>query len=349
MSQSTIGVRVALDAGQAQSQMGALADAVDRFNTKLREATEAGDWTDAANITATINNLTMAQGNLARVPNDAKAGGVGSATEVQSSLGDRIVQAANQISNSMIQLGNGDFGGAMISAASGVGSGLRGVGKEIRKANPDSELGKVMGIAGVVLQAGSELAKAIHSLSEAYKEALPHMREYNAIFNPANREQIALATFHDKNPGVDPYGKGTDAELTKTYETILAGVTDKDIIEENKTRERKDYETAMTQTYGTGLSTSELLDAALKEASYSNIDSLSAITTASNSAKFAFANNADLDLVQDVTGRARKFGDKENAADAAYTAMKATGGNPGQMNEFLQAMSRVMEDGIFLL
>lgn len=327
MAQSTVGIRIAVDAGQAQAQVSALADTVDRLNAKLAEATDAGDWTGAANITATINNLAMAQGNIARVPNNGQGGGSGNNNNEQSSLGDRIVQAANQISQSMIQLGNGDIGGAAISAASGVGSGLRGVGKEIRDANPSSQLGKALGVAGVALQVISAGANAIHQNTLAYEEALPHMREYNAIFSHVNIQQIKTS--------LAKQGKAATEENIAEEQVKL-----------NTKNEMQHYNAAAAMRQDTNLSTIELLDAARNETRYGKISATGAMDIAAENAKFAYANSADMRLVQDLRGTARKFGDKDDATKMANSVLVNSGASKGQMDEFLQAMKSVMEDGI---
>lgn len=58
MAQSTVGIRIAVDAGQAQAQVSALANTVDKLNEKLAEATEAGGFFLAWVITMVYQRIS---------------------------------------------------------------------------------------------------------------------------------------------------------------------------------------------------------------------------------------------------------------------------------------------------
>jgi hypothetical protein len=226
---------------------------------------------------------------------------------VHTNMGNHLVNTANTGVNIVGSLTSGNFAGAAISGIRGVSSLLQGSGKAVGSQAGLENIAKILGGLGVVGLVGGAVLAGGNALSEKYEGALPDIERFQQRFgNHINRNSSSL----------------------------------------NSTVGLQWYNRAATLSLGTGKTTSEMMDAAESAGRYGIKDAETALATSRKDVMWERFTGADLSTIQNLSGTSRRYGGDEQAVSTAFAGLKASGMEKGQFDEFLNAIQRIMEDGI---
>ncbi|MGL4981270.1 MAG: hypothetical protein ACRC4W_00170 [Treponemataceae bacterium] len=182
---STIGVRISADVSQAKSQLDTMSSSLEKLTVKLKDATDAGNWKDAANITNAIDNIKNAEKAYNTQSKIGKQAG-----SSPNNVGGGIVNNASAVSGAVAGVASGNYAGAAINMTNRAGSNLRGIGGEFAS-NGNMDLGKIIGAAGVgAMVLGSAMAGG-NALSEQYENSMGGMNRLNKMLGSGSSRKTA--------------------------------------------------------------------------------------------------------------------------------------------------------------
>jgi hypothetical protein len=307
MAQSNIGLRFSVDTSQAKSQIEALGNTVGNLTEKLKEATDAGDWRSASNLSIALDHAKSAESKTVSLANQQNRAGQTTQQSVPASfIGSQAIATANTGAGMVSSLAGGNFAGAAISGVRGAGSMFQGVGRAAEKAG-SAGMAKILGGLGIAGLVGGAVLAGGNALSEKYEEALPDIDKFQQYFGKdINHKSASINNLE----GLNWYNRASDVSM------------------------------------GTGKTIAEMMEAAEAAGRYGIGDAETALNTARKDVMWERYTGADLTAIQNLSGTSRRYGADENAVSTAFAGLQASDMGKGQFDEFLNSMQRIMEDGI---
>lgn len=335
MGNGNVGLRFNVDVSQAKGQVGDLSKVVADLNEELKKATEEKDWKSVAMFSQAIENTTSSRQRVMQQANQAqsetarqnmKSGLFGGqeAWILQQSLHQitsGIISSMDAALSAAKQRASGDYAGAAITekrasgeiAGQGIGAGTGAVVGSVLTAFTGQAwlIPLLSGLAGEIGKfiGGIDAKKMEEDLaySQQYKNALPSIDLLNQYFGGA---------INRKTP------------------------------EENNQQGLQMYGRAGTAANGTGLSTQEFIEAMKQVGAAGVKDETQALNMTRTQALWARFTGADLSAIQKFGGQTYRYGGETGAVATAYGGLMAQGMAKGQFGEFLNAMERILEEGI---
>jgi hypothetical protein len=337
-----INQRIIIDASQAKNEVNELDRIVADLNERIKEAMDAGDGKTAANLLIGLDHAVSTRKTVMAQANQAKNGlarqnrqGELTPPLLKNALGDSgmwiLQQSLNQITHGIIssmdsalsaakQRAGGDYTGAAVTQrrahgeiagqAVGTAAGI-GIGALLTPLLGPMAVPLAAGLAGEVgkFLGGIDAKKLEEKLaySAQYKQALPAIDSLNQNFGGAVQSRTA--------------------EQNNAYGIWL-------------------YKQAGKRAEGTGLSTRDFANEAAALGAYGIRNEYQAMSMARNQALWSRRTGASISDIQKFEGKAYRYGGKENAADIAYAGLQLQNMGNGQFGEFLNAMERILEEGV---
>ena len=328
MAQSNIGIRFNIDASQGKSQVDELSKSAAELTKKIKEAKDAGNWKEFAMLSEALNNTTSARGQIIQQVKQSnpqaeqnmanalmQSGAFIMLQSALSQLSASIIKTAETFHSAKVQKLSGDYMGAHISETRAKGEVTADIvttliNGAITAYNP--ALG--MALAPMINQIGRYLggtdarkAEIIAAGSQQYKNVLPLIDSLNQLYGGA---------INQRN------------------------------FEENNAHGLSMYSRAAEKTAGTGLSTEDFIAAMKETGKYGNLTEAQALDMTHEQARWSRFTGAELSVIQKYGGTAYRYAGEKDGASTAYAGMLAQNMGKGQYSEYLNSMSRIMEEGI---
>jgi len=106
------------------------------------------------------------------------------------------------------------------------------------------------------------------------------------------------------------------------------------------------YGRATEATAGTGLTTNQFIEAMKQMGGYGIKSETQALNMTQNQALWSRFTGTDLSTIQKYAGQSYRYGGDTGAVSTAYGGLMAQNMGKGQFSEFLNSMSRILEEGI---
>jgi hypothetical protein len=339
MGNGDIGLRFNVDVSQAKGQVEDFSNVIASLNEELKKAAEEKDWKSVAMLTQSLENTTSSRQRVMSQANQAQSE-IARQNMKNGFFGGQeawiLQNALNQISRGIISTmeaaasaarmrASGDLTGAAVaekratgefagqSIGMGAGVGIGAIISAITKIPPQITIPITTSIGQAFGQffGGGEARKMEEDLaySQNYKNAFPSIDLLNQYFGGA---------INNKTPG------------------------------ENNQQGLQMYGRAGAAANGTGLSTQQFIEA-MKQAGTAGVRSESqALNMTRTQALWARFTGTDLSAIQRYSGQAYRYGGESagTTAATAYGGLMSQGMAKGQFGEFLNAMERILEEGI---
>jgi len=333
MAQSNIGIRFNVDVSQARSQVSDLSTTVANLKQEIVKATNAGDWKQVALLTQAMDNATSARGQIMNQANQQNP----QAQQNQQNIANDLMQntafimfqsALGQLSNSIIKTVEA-FHSAKVQK-------LRGdyMGAHLSETRAKGDLtGDLVGtglsaIMGIVFKSPQLAAAAMTILNPLLKHAFG--------YDARQAELTAAGSQNYKNA----------LPLIDSLNQLYGGAINRKTLEENNAHGLSMYSRAAEKTAGTGLSTEDFIAAMKETGAYGVKSEAQALNMTHEQARWSRFSGAELSVLQKYGGTAYRYAGETNGASTAYAGMLAQNMGKGQYSEFLNSMSRIMEEGI---
>lgn len=301
------GIRLNIETSQAKGQIDSMSDSLGELTDKLKEATEAGNWKDAANLTFAMNNLQAAQKQTLQMANQQAAQQSKEAQAGQANVGNNIVNISNQASGAVSTLASGNYAGAVISSTRNAGGALRSFGKDFAAKEGGEGLGKILGALGVVGMVGSAVMAGGNALSEQYENSLGAMNSLNKTFG---------------------------------------GMTNLKTAAQNNSQAMDFYQQLKDEANKIGMALDDFAEVVVDMSKYGVGNYNKAKAMSLNAGQWANFTNSDITTLQNFQGLTKRYGNDENSLKTAYGGAMASGLGKGQYEEYLVSIQKIIEDGI---
>jgi hypothetical protein len=315
---AALGLRITADTSGAQSSVDALASSAKNLVNALKEAEQSGNFRDAANIGQALASATAAQNQIMATANQQ--------LQQQQGFAGMMAQRAVGTVSSLVYGNLGAQHQGALSMAGGDVGGYIQMRKAMRE-NAGTAIGTGLGMVGYIAGpiAGTIATTVLSQLGQYLGGA------------QGRREEIThkvVQNYIDALPDIDSFYK-------------LFGQKTADAAANNK-QGLEYYNEAKIKAENTGLSTGEFIKASNEIGKYFNADAKMAMAFAEEHALWARTTGADLGTIQGLAGLSIRYKGRagNGALSHAYGGLEASGMGEGQLNEFMQSMQSIMEDGI---
>lgn len=220
-----------------------------------------------------------------------------------------VVSASDNFANVVVSASNGNLTGVLNNGLSGLNNGMQNVQNFAGSMGAGTGVLAGLGIGmGAVKVAGAAL-KGANALAEKYEEALPEIDKM--LVNYGGDQALKNNAKQNANLGLK----------------IRSNILDKNV--------------------GTGLSAESFLQLTNSMAGYGINSDEKASKLAQVSAQYASFTNSDPNRIANFAGMVERYGGNgETALNQVFGYSQKSGLNKAQFSEFLDGISRVMEDGI---
>ena len=300
-------IRVNIEASQAKNQIDSMSDSLSELIEKLKEATEAGNWKDAANLTFAMNNLQNAQKQSIQIANQQAAQQSKTTQAEQANVGNNIINISNQASGAVSTLASGNYAGAVISSTRSAGGALRNFGKGFAAKPGGESLGKLLGTLGVVGMVGGAVMAGGNAVSEQYENSLGAMNSLNKTFG---------------------------------------GMTNLKTAAQNNSQAMDFYQQLKDEANKIGMALDDFAEVVVDMSKYGVGNYNKAKAMSLNAGQWANFTNSDITTLQNFQGLTKRYGNDENSLKTAYGGAMASGLEKGQYEEYLVSIQKIIEDGI---
>lgn len=298
---------------------------IEKTNDEISKANENGDAKTTFNWIASLNQMEEAKH---RAQNELKRLEASETDkEIEALVKDRKAQMYSQAWNYAIQganiyngyrtsIANGDYLGAGANAKDQIGSAAMGLGGSLMSAGGMVATSGIGTIPGAVIAGIGALTMGVGGILKLIAG------DEQADNAEARAYESSLPYLHAFNKR---YSDGGDIKQHMQQADALR-------------------EKAVELSKGTGLSTYDFLDTALRQTTY-GISQEEALNRTKIAALWANSTGADLATIQDVLGISSRMG-RETDTDYLARARNASGLSKAQTQEFLQGLQSVVENGI---
>jgi len=335
MAQSNIGIRFSVDASHARGQVDQLSKTVAGLRDEIEKATQVGDWKQVAQLTQAMDSATSARGQIMQQVKQTQSPLAQQNMQTIQNMQNSFFSGAgwillqnslNQITQGIIksmdaaltaakQRASGDYTGAALAeyrapreiAGQAIGAGIGALGF----------FGGPL-IGALTMGIGSEIGKFIGGIGAKELEAdLAYSQQYKAAF-----------------------------QYIDNLNQLFGGMINHKSLSENNQQGLSMYGHAANAATGTGLSTQDFISALKETAVYGNMNETRAMNMLQTQALWSRFTGTDLSAIQKYSGAAYRYGGELNATSSAYGGLMAQNMGKGQFSEFLNSLSRIMEEGI---
>ena len=338
MAQGSVGIRFSVDVSQAKTQVEDLSKTVAGLKEQIVKATKEEDWKTVAQLTQALDNTTSARGQIiqqatqtqnAQARENMNNGGIfggQTAWMFQTALNQitsGIIKSMDAALSAARQRASGDYAGAVVTqtraegeiagqAGGAVAGGAVGAGLAVATG------GALTFLVPMLANLGGELGRFLGGIdAKKLEEALAYSQQYkNAL------------------PDIDALNQ------------LYGGAINRKTGEKNNEYGLAMHGRAMEATEGTGLTTNQLIEAVKQMGGYGIRSETQALNMVQNQALWSRFTGTDLSTIQKYAGQSYRFGGETGAVSTAYGGLMAQNMGKGQFSEFLNSMSRILEEGI---
>jgi len=338
MGQSRTSLQFSIDVSDGKRGIDELTRSASALRKEIAEATKDPsntDWNKVSQLYSALNNNMSARGQIMnqvrqtesdQARENKKNGGIfGSDSsdfgkyllaQTITKLADGIIQAIHKGFQIQQQRAGGDLTGAAVSETERTSQVI------------DTTVGALAGAIGyafggpIAASITANLAKGISSIFTGksvadLKTDLTYSGQYKKVF-----------------PDID--------SLNQLY----GGNINQKSLEENNVHGLQMYGRATSEADWTGLTTSQFVEAMKTMGGYGVRSETQALNMAQNQALWSRFTGTDLSTIQNYAGKSYRYGGEYGGVSTAYGALMANGMGKGQFSEFLNSMSRILEEGI---
>jgi len=339
MPQGTVGLRFNIDTSQAQTSVDDLSNSIVTLGQEIRNAEAAaaagtGSWDEVARLYQSLNNATSARGQIMNQTRQAQAAQAqNNPNNVFSGQTAWMFQTTlNQITSGIIKSMD-----AALSAAKQRASGDYS-GAAVTQVRAEGEItGQAIGAGGGAIVGG--LLTAVTGQAWLIPLLAGLGAEFGKFLGGTTAKKLEADLAYS-----DQYKRAMSSidMLNQNY----GGAINQKTGEQNNTHGLEMHGRAAEATEGTGLTTQAFIQAMNQISAYGVKTGSQALDMAHIQALWSRFSGADLGTIQKYTGQSYRFGGDTGSVSTAYGALMAQNMGKGQFSEFLNSMSRILEEGI---